>query len=140
MQMGVRNWNGERDILDFPLICLFTRALSWQVCGKTFSKFDSLRRHVAELHKNIRPFVCELCNKTYGRKDYLDRHMRSHLVEGMKIEDGDSDISTIITTDNVTIDNEDIETTTTTVVVDTGDPSEEVVLPDVVTVVSNDGV
>ncbi len=56
------------------------------VCGRTFSKFDSLRRHVAELHKGIRPFACELCDKTYGRKDYLDRHLRNHAAEDAKRE------------------------------------------------------
>ncbi|XP_040579159.1 zinc finger and BTB domain-containing protein 21 [Lepeophtheirus salmonis] len=48
------------------------------VCGRNFSKFDSLRRHVQELHKGIRPFVCSLCDKSYGRRDYLQRHMKSH--------------------------------------------------------------
>lgn len=48
------------------------------VCGRAFSKFDSLRRHVTELHKGVRPFACKLCDKTYGRKDYLDRHVKSH--------------------------------------------------------------
>jgi hypothetical protein len=49
------------------------------ICGKTFTKFDSLRRHVSEMHKSIRPFKCDLCPKNYGRKDYLDRHRRMHL-------------------------------------------------------------
>ena len=48
------------------------------VCGKAFSKLDSLRRHVNELHKSIRPYACSLCEKSYGRRDYLDRHMRTH--------------------------------------------------------------
>jgi len=48
------------------------------VCGRAFSKFDSLRRHVTELHKGVRPFACKQCDKTYGRKDYLDRHVKSH--------------------------------------------------------------
>jgi hypothetical protein len=56
------------------------------VCGRSFSKFDSLRRHVAELHKGIRPFSCELCDKSYGRKDYLDRHLRNHAAEDAKRE------------------------------------------------------
>jgi len=48
------------------------------ICGRSFSKFDSLRRHVQELHKGVRPFACNLCEKTYGRKDYLERHIKSH--------------------------------------------------------------
>ena len=41
------------------------------VCGKAFSKLDSLRRHVNELHKGVRPYACNLCEKSYGRRDYL---------------------------------------------------------------------
>lgn len=103
------------------------------VCGKTFSKFDSLRRHVAEMHKNIRPYMCEICNKSYGRKDYLDRHMKSHEVPSL-------DISPTILTSGID-DSVDPDTMTTTVVVDTGDLNDDDgLLSGVVTVVSNDGV
>lgn len=47
-------------------------------CGKTFTKFDSLKRHLAENHKGVRPYACSLCEKTYGRRDYLQRHLKSH--------------------------------------------------------------
>ena len=47
-------------------------------CGKTFTKFDSLKRHVSEAHKGVRPFSCNLCGKNYGRRDYLLRHLKSH--------------------------------------------------------------
>lgn len=47
-------------------------------CGKTFTKFDSLKRHLAENHKGVRPYACSLCDKTYGRRDYLQRHLKSH--------------------------------------------------------------
>ncbi len=56
------------------------------VCGKAFSKLDSLRRHVNELHKGVRPHACNLCDKSYGRRDYLDRHMKTHSKKKMKIE------------------------------------------------------
>ena len=42
------------------------------------SYFYSLKRHVSEGHKNVRPFGCTLCGKSYGRRDYLLRHLRSH--------------------------------------------------------------
>jgi hypothetical protein len=51
------------------------------ICGKTFSKFDSLRRHVQELHKGIRPYICTMCEKSYGRRDYLDRHLKTHAAD-----------------------------------------------------------
>ena len=47
-------------------------------CGKTFTKFDSLKRHVSEALKGVRPFACTLCGKNYGRRDYLLRHLKSH--------------------------------------------------------------
>jgi hypothetical protein len=74
-------------------------------CGKTFTKLDSLKRHLAETHKGkkypkiflsfdfqanlqfveiivsslgVRPYGCTLCDKTYGRRDYLQRHLKSH--------------------------------------------------------------
>ena len=50
-----------------------------ELCGRSFTKFDSLRRHVEALHKGNRPHKCHSCDKSYGRKDYLDRHiMRVH--------------------------------------------------------------
>ena len=59
-------------------------------CGRSFSKVDSLRRHVQELHKGVRPYVCQLCEKSYGRRDYLDRHMKSHpQVGGIDVQDPD---------------------------------------------------
>ena len=55
------------------------------VCGKAFSKLDSLRRHVNELHKGCRPFGCNMCDKNYGRRDYLDRHIRTHDPDNQKM-------------------------------------------------------
>ena len=114
------------------------------VCGRTFSKFDSLRRHVAELHKGIRPFVCELCDKNYGRKDYLDRHLRNHAAEDAKKEAAEAALARGETlpsepeemVGHLMDDDEDME--------EEEDEGNEVVLPDggVVTVVGSghDGV
>ena len=78
------------------------------ICGRTFSKFDSLRRHVQELHKGVRPYICQLCEKSYGRRDYLDRHMKSHTSGTADIDDpddpddhhDDQDVKMNITGDN----------------------------------------
>ena len=77
------------------------------ICGRTFSKFDSLRRHVQELHKGVRPYICQLCEKSYGRKDYLERHMKSHTAGGGGEDDpsdeshnDDQDVKMNITGDN----------------------------------------
>ena len=108
------------------------------VCGKTFSKFDSLRRHVAELHKNIRPFVCDICNKSYGRKDYLDRHMKSHSEENKlnpicieQTEAGDTMTTTVVVDTGLDTDDDDDDLD------DDEIGEEDEVLPNVVTVVSN---
>lgn len=43
-----------------------------------------------ELHKGVRPYICQLCEKSYGRRDYLDRHLRSH-ASGVADTSGNSD-------------------------------------------------
>ena len=58
-------------------VCLWPTG-NGTTCGKTFTKFDSLKRHLAENHKGVRPYACSLCEKTYGRRDYLQRHLKSH--------------------------------------------------------------
>ncbi len=58
-------------------VCLWPTG-NGTTCGKTFTKFDSLKRHLAEAHKGVRPFACSLCDKSYGRRDYLQRHLKSH--------------------------------------------------------------
>ena len=47
-------------------------------CGKTFIKFEGLKRHLADIHKGVRPYACSLCGLSYGRQDYLQRHIKSH--------------------------------------------------------------
>ena len=78
------------------------------ICGRTFSKFDSLRRHVQELHKGVRPFVCHMCEKSYGRRDYLDRHMKSHTAGGSLVDtsgasDEANDVKLAISGDDATL-------------------------------------
>ena len=78
------------------------------ICGRTFSKFDSLRRHVQELHKGVRPFVCHMCEKSYGRRDYLDRHMKSHTAGGSLVDtsgasDDANDVKLAISGDDATL-------------------------------------
>lgn len=58
-------------------VCLWPTG-NGTTCGKTFVKFDSLKRHLTEAHKGVRPYACKLCDKTYGRRDYLQRHLKSH--------------------------------------------------------------
>ena len=83
---------------DEKKVCLWPMG-NGTTCGKTFTKFDSLKRHLQEAHKGkrresyllrtltpmrlflhlgVRPFQCTMCDKTYGRRDYLQRHLKSH--------------------------------------------------------------
>merc|ERR1711974_224260 len=55
------------------------------VCGKTFAKNDSLRRHIEAEHKGIKPHACSLCEKSYSRKDYLDRHIKATHQSGFSV-------------------------------------------------------
>ena len=65
---------------------------------------DSLRRHVQELHKGVRPYVCQLCEKSYGRRDYLDRHMKSHSAGGgMDVSDPEVDVKHVLHGDDATL-------------------------------------
>ena len=66
--------DGEKKICLWPI----SNSNNDTSCGKKFSKMDSLKRHIAENHKGVRPFACSLCDKTYGRRDYLQRHLKSH--------------------------------------------------------------
>ena len=45
------------------------------LCGKMFTRNDSLRRHIQRCHSTERPYECTLCNKDYAVKVDLDQHM-----------------------------------------------------------------
>ena len=79
--------NHNHNIRSQPLLYLFKIV---------FSSNFSLKRHVSEGHKNVRPFGCTLCGKSYGRRDYLLRHLRSHNeAELAAISAGGSDVEAI---------------------------------------------
>lgn len=46
------------------------------ICNKSFSRKDALRRHKETVHSN-KFFVCPICNQTISRKDLLDRHIKN---------------------------------------------------------------
>lgn len=46
------------------------------ICNKSFSRKDALRRHKETVHSN-QFFVCPICNQTISRKDLLDRHIKN---------------------------------------------------------------
>ena len=100
---------------------------------------------MAELHKNIRPFVCEICHKTYGRKDYLDRHLKSHedskgiVTDIQENETGDTMTTTVVVETGASDVEDEEDVDDVAAIVDASDPitEDDEVLPSVVTVVSN---
>jgi len=52
-------------------------------CPKAYFGYDtsSLYKHIRSVHRNLRPFSCELCGKAFNTKANRDKHVRSHLGE-----------------------------------------------------------
>jgi len=53
------------------------RSKPCQICGKVFSRVDSLTRHIKSVHLQIKKHQCHLCQKLFTRKEYLFSHMNS---------------------------------------------------------------
>ncbi|XP_076380724.1 uncharacterized protein LOC117224805 isoform X3 [Megalopta genalis] len=46
-------------------------------CGKTFTKKDSFKRHMA-VHTGCKPHSCVICNKPFARRSQLRQHLLIH--------------------------------------------------------------
>lgn len=46
-------------------------------CQKTFASDKRLRLHL-QIHRNLKPFQCNICNKSFHMKKYLSSHMLKH--------------------------------------------------------------
>ena len=74
-------------------------------CYQSFGMKGNLKKHIDEVHENIRPFECEICQGKFARKEKLREHIegvhekikpfqcsscdyRSHL-KGMAIQSAD---------------------------------------------------
>ena len=44
-----------------------------EICGKTFARVDSLKRHIETVHQKVE-VQCEKCFKKFNRKDAMKRH------------------------------------------------------------------
>ena len=56
---------------------LLTDCYLWQVCDKSFGRYDTLRNHKV-VHSGERPFECTVCNKRFSRFSVLSWHTKIH--------------------------------------------------------------
>uniref|UniRef100_A0A146ZZN3 Histone-lysine N-methyltransferase PRDM9-like n=1 Tax=Fundulus heteroclitus TaxID=8078 RepID=A0A146ZZN3_FUNHE len=57
--------------------------LDCSVCWKSFRNEGYLKKHVATVHDNIRPYVCSVCQKCFGQHHDLRRHLQSRHKESV---------------------------------------------------------
>ena len=72
-QIKIENKNKRERVLRNKIDC--------EVCFKSFSYKDSLRRHLKRVHQITKSFQtgqfeCEVCHKGYKNKEYLDKHKK----------------------------------------------------------------
>ena len=53
------------------------------LCGKSFSLYNSLTRHFKSVHEGVKDYNCSLCGKGFSRPDRLKRHVKT-VHEGVK--------------------------------------------------------
>lgn len=49
---------------------------TWNGCGRTLSSPYALKVHIAKVHRQEKPFICETCGQRYGYKHLLRQHIR----------------------------------------------------------------
>ena len=61
---------------DTVLCCLqVSSALICQICHKTFSRGTNLRRHIQEVHLQIKKYLCPICGRPFAQQGTLDAHI-----------------------------------------------------------------
>lgn len=50
-------------------------------CDKTYKTPDALKKHISNVHLNIRPHVCTFCGAGFFERRYLENHKRIHTGE-----------------------------------------------------------
>ncbi|KAJ0016165.1 hypothetical protein NQD34_014455 [Periophthalmus magnuspinnatus] len=65
-------------------------------CDKTFSLESNLKKHVALVHANIRPYVCSFCQRGFRQYSDLSRHLKSHKKSKKKLVEDVSDDDSIV--------------------------------------------
>ncbi|CAL9699409.1 unnamed protein product [Knipowitschia caucasica] len=60
-------------------------------CDKPFFLESNLKKHVALVHGNFRPYVCSFCQKGFRQYSDLSRHLKSHKNQKQQPKKGVSD-------------------------------------------------
>lgn len=47
------------------------------VCGKLFHNRSNMKRHMCDVHSDIKRFRCTFCNQAFKRKSALRQHLNS---------------------------------------------------------------
>ena len=45
------------------------------ICNATFSRKDSMKKHIAAIHEGKKPFKCSICNSKFARNGHLSQHI-----------------------------------------------------------------
>ena len=54
-------------------------------CHKSLSSASTLKRHINDVHLQLKPFKCDYCDKSFARQETLDSHIASKHTEGLKL-------------------------------------------------------
>ncbi|KAI6024189.1 hypothetical protein PISMIDRAFT_111978, partial [Pisolithus microcarpus 441] len=57
-----------------------SRTIQCNLCGRWFLRGEHLKRHIASLHSDEKPYACEFpdCKKTFSRRDNCKYHYNAH--------------------------------------------------------------
>uniref|UniRef100_A0A0K2URD2 Zinc finger protein 845like [Acyrthosiphon pisum] n=1 Tax=Lepeophtheirus salmonis TaxID=72036 RepID=A0A0K2URD2_LEPSM len=66
-------------LIHHKAVHLRIKAYTCDICGKSYSRVDSLKDHVASTHSlDVPSFLCKYCGKTFKRRATRFRHERFH--------------------------------------------------------------
>ena len=57
-----------------------------EACQRTFTRVDTMKRHISMVHENSKPFSCDICQKSFSLNFQLADHKESHQELEMKCD------------------------------------------------------
>ena len=60
------------------LLSLGKDATVCTVCGKGFSAYFHVKRHIETVHLNVKPYECKYCKKKFGQQPHWKKHESLH--------------------------------------------------------------